>query len=707
MDAAPAQVRPSERADGLDPRLDVFLDGSTEVNANRAVQCGSIALAAPDPAAAPDRAAAVPGVDRMTPSEVRDEREHRATSDEPPEVRFSVFLRLRTDLGDDERAAFEAVLDEAADRWRIKGDAAMAEVPAAAVVGLAALPAVSYVEAGERLSVPQPLRRPGAAAEAGDDRRVEVEADLHRDGEGVLVGIIDVQGFDFAHPDFLDEAGHTRWVSIWDQAGTHRPPPAERGPAFAGLTYGAEIRAEHMAAALAAAAERKASATILEPQSTMARASHGTHVASIAAGNRGVARRAHLAGVLVSVDPDAPDVSFYDSTRLVGAVDHLLALAAELGRGRGDGRPLPVSINISLGTNGHAHDASSGVARWVDHALTAPGRAVCVAAGNAGQTEPATAADRGHLLGRIHAGGALAATNLRQDLTWLVGADGIADVSENEMEIWYSPQDRIAVELRLPDGTWIEPVEPGQKILNRALPDGTYLSIHNRRYHRSNGANFISIHLSPYFGPVGERRLVGPLTSGRWTVRLHGRMVRDGRYDAWIGRDDPQRVGGTREQQQWAYPSTFAPGSYTEDRMIGSLACAERVLAVGNADVAADAVHVSSSRGPTRDGRPKPDIAAPGTAVTAAGGFDRARPWVQQTGTSMASPYVCGVAALMLAIDPSLTAAQIQGLVKTTSIPFPGHQFSWRPDSGFGVVDPGACVADVVAQRGGEKELVP
>ena len=62
------------------------------------------------------------------------------------------------------------------------------------------------------------------------------------------------------------------------------------------------------------------------------------------------------------------------------------------------------------------------------------------------------------------------------------------------------------------------------------------------------------------------------------------------------------------------------------------------------------------------------------------------------TGTSMASPYVCGVAALMLTANPPLTAAQLQGIMRATSMPLIGHDFSWRNDSGFGLIDPDRCV---------------
>jgi subtilisin family serine protease len=60
----------------------------------------------------------------------------------------------------------------------------------------------------------------------------------------------------------------------------------------------------------------------------------------------------------------------------------------------------------------------------------------------------------------------------------------------------------------------------------------------------------------------------------------------------------------------------------------------------------------------------------------------------------MASPYVCGVAALVLAIAPDLTAAQVQGIVRSTSRPLAGHDFTWRNDTGFGVIDATACVEE-------------
>ena len=66
------------------------------------------------------------------------------------------------------------------------------------------------------------------------------------------------------------------------------------------------------------------------------------------------------------------------------------------------------------------------MARWIDNSLASRGRCVSVAAGNAGQVAADANAPRSLLLGRIHAGGVLAATNLRQELGWIVGGEGIS-----------------------------------------------------------------------------------------------------------------------------------------------------------------------------------------------------------------------------------------------------------------------------------------
>jgi len=148
----------------------------------------------------------------------------------------------------------------------------------------------------------------------------------------------------------------------------------------------------------------------------------------------------------------------------------------------------------------------------------------------------------------------------------------------------------------------------------------------------------------------------------------------------------------------WAFPSFFSRGTAVDTHTVSSLATGDAVIAVANLDSAIERVHLSSSPGPTRDGRLKPDIAAPGTNVIGANGFDVAsRPWVRMTGTSMASPYVAGVVGLMLEIEPRLTAAQIAGVLRRSARPLPGVDYRWQDDAGFGVVDPDLCLREVAA----------
>ena len=60
----------------------------------------------------------------------------------------------------------------------------------------------------------------------------------------------------------------------------------------------------------------------------------------------------------------------------------------------------------------------------------------------------------------------------------------------------------------------------------------------------------------------------------------------------------------------------------------------------------------------------------------------------------MAAPYMAGVGGLMLAIEPTLTAAQIGGVIRRTAQPLPGDTYEWQDAAGFGRVDTTACVTE-------------
>jgi subtilisin family serine protease len=308
-----------------------------------------------------------------------------------------------------------------------------------------------------------------------------------------------------------------------------------------------------------------------------------------------------------------------------------------------------------------------------------------VAAGNAGQEAAANPNDIGWIMGRIHSSGRVAAKDLDVDLDWVVVGNSIVDVSENELEIWYSAQDRLIVQVRPPGATeWIR-VKPREYVENRRLPSGTMLSIYNELYHPTNGGNYISIYLSPNLDP---QRPIG-VAAGVWTVRLTGEDIRDGRFHGWIERDDPFELDRLGQVRVFRFPSFFSAASNVDSHSISSLACGHRVIAVANCDTALQRINVTSSQGPTRDDRLKPEIAAPGTDIVAANGFAVDGPlWTSMTGTSMASPYVAGVIGLMLAISPKLNAAQCLGILQRTSRPLPGHSYAWKSDAGFGQIDP-------------------
>lgn len=699
----------------LHPRLRVCNNGGRSVNAVRSD--GSITVACTSSASTGARPA--PALTASAPDlgDLRDLVGAPATRELLPRAKLpdqekasdsfvNVFVELSSERSDtppeEQRAAkgaLDAILNDAAASAR-NADLAGAKLPRRTFISatvpvslleeLATHPAVSFVHPSDPLKFDAP---PPVSANAEVQKAIG-DAETYGRGKGVLIGIVDVGGFDFSHPDFLDAKGQTRFVSIWDQRAGRRPPPKT-----AGLQYGSEIKQAHMNAAIAAAKQPGVPpATLLEPQSQMTPSAHGTHVASIAAGRSGVCPEAHLAGVLIDlVLPEDPiqrrRMTFSDTSRIIHAVEYLLDLATQL--------QVPLVVNVSLGTNGGAHDGSSGVSRWLDAYLSAPGRAICIAAGNAGQEKAETEGDLGWIMGRIHSQGQVPARGLEVELEWTVVGDGIEDRSENELEIWYGSQDRFAVAVKPPGATdWIS-VNPREFVENHRLPSGTTLSIYNELYHPTNGANYIAVYLSPNY----ESGAFRGIDAGLWRVRLIGDEIRDGRFNAWIERDDPaelEPIGGVR---QFRFPSFFTEGSHTDSHSISSLACGHRIIAVSNLDDARQRINASSSQGPTRDGRFKPEIAAPGTNVVAANGFAHPdQPWTSMTGTSMASPYVAGVVALMLGANKGLSAAQCAGILLRTAKPLPGAAYKWGNDVGFGRINPTAAIDE--AKRANQRTEV-
>jgi subtilisin family serine protease len=426
----------------LHPKLRMIGNGSDSVNFRRAELCSSV-VSTLDPHEAQKLSSEVE--DRLQKPSVllapgnelalamptaRKKRRKLSADGEPDNAYASVFIEVQRSKtakddgkGDAEslREYIESELSKHGDAKALGGAAlakrnfVAATIPVTLLDSLRQDPRVAFVQLADSLKYRLPSPDPSTAGNTKPRSRAAGKPSEHGGGANTIIGVVDVGGFDFSHPDFSDGAGGTRFIAIWDQGGDFRSPPN-------GFHRGCEFTKAHLDAALKATAKKKLPATAIEPQSQRIEGSHGTHVASIAAGASGVCPKAMIAAVLIDIPPQNSPVkqrrtAFSDSNMILQAVEYLLGIARRENK--------PISINISLGTNGGAHDASSGVSRWLDATLATEGLCICVAAGNAGQEVGEPDEDNGWITGRIHASGQIASAGLAADLERTVVGNSI------------------------------------------------------------------------------------------------------------------------------------------------------------------------------------------------------------------------------------------------------------------------------------------
>lgn len=439
------------------------------------------------------------------------------------------------------------------------------------------------------------------------------------DGAGVLIGIVDT-GVDLSHPDLSFANGTSKVLYIWDQTESGGPPK--------GFTYGLEC-----------------SRTEIDMGKCLERDTfgHGTHVASIAVSSglasgryQGAAPGAALL-VVKSGRPLCNGGSWtFDENGLLDGLSYLVQKAQAL--------RMRLVVNLSIGGNLGGHDDTSPLELALDD-LATEGVVVAVAGGN-------EAENRGHATGYL---GPQASPHIKWELR---------DRSNSSwVDVWYPIGREVST-------TIVTPSE--ERIRGPTSPDGT---------NTSDGRVFI---ISGQTAKGKEWAITvtnqGRLQTSGWGLILS--LVDGGspvRWDAWV------------DGESCAYPpANFVGGEgYTidSDGTVSVPATASGVISVGayvsknswtnrlGENVTAKDSHPGeiasfSSHGPTRDGRTKPEIAAPGTFIAAARSTD-----VPMTdndpdeyhrilaGTSMAAPHVAGVVALMLQYAPSMTPEQVRSVL--------------------------------------------
>lgn len=435
-------------------------------------------------------------------------------------------------------------------------------------------------------------------------------------GRGVLVAIID-SGIDYVHPDFRNEDGTTRIVALWDQtAGGPGEAPPE------GYLDGVLYTRERINAALLE--ERTGAGESIVPEKDLS--GHGTHVAGIAAGNgrasggryRGVAYESDLLVVKLGGTQADP---FPQTTNLMEAVDFCVRYAAEVG--------MPLSINLSFGNNAGAHDGNSLLETYLDTVALYGKTCICIGTGN------------NAALG-WHVGGVFLEEDSPRDILLSVGP-----FERNiRMELWLSALDTFGVELVSPAGNVRElPVMMGETTGGlRGVVGGTAI----KGYSTAAGTvvSFGSTVAEVFVGEATPYRMLREIgitlrgeerevEEGTWRIRLRPVRILDGGYDIWI-------IGGVQSTGTRFLETT-------PERTLTIPSTAKRPVAVAAYDGRTDSITNFSGRGYPRgtmgDNEIKPDVAAPGVEIVSCapgGGY------TTKTGTSMATPFVTGSAALLM-----------------------------------------------------------
>lgn len=543
--------------------------------------------------------------------------------------------------GDLERIASENI-----QVTRLLNEYAILVVPESLIGRLADIPEIEYIEKpkrlyfaranGKRASCMTPVQRPP----------------LSLTGRGVLVAVLD-SGADYRHPEFRNLDGTTRIRALWDQTAEGTPPPGyyvgteytqeqlNEALAREGLTQQEAVREASDEGLMQQGAVRKTSGEMLARQNVLPVSrdvsGHGTGVLAIAAGNNGVAYESEI--LVVKLGSPKAD-SFPRTTELMMGINYVIEKALEY--------RMPVAINISFGNTYGSHTGKSLLETYIDDISNLWKSVFCVGSGNEGAAAG-------------HAGGRLADGEI-QNVEFAVGNYE----PTLSLQIWKNYVDTFDIFLVHPNGTVLGPFYE-RPATQRYRAGRTELLV----YYGEPSPYSVEQEIYVDFLPLGDY-----IDSGVWNVRLVPGRIVDGSYQMW-------------------FPSSAATGNATrflrprESDTLTIPSTASNVITVGAYNTATDAYADFSGRGSEDGGALKPSLAAPGVNIETAAPDGR---YVSQTGTSFATPFVTGAAALLMQYgvvdgeDPFLYGEKVKAYLQRGARPLPGFGAYPNNQVGYGAL---------------------